>query len=90
MKVKADATGYPEDSDWGEETSQVHKQLGGGPTNFVATFSLPQVREILIVSPTSNSGQPHAGGAGLGGVVYYIKDGRQPEFIRQVMRTPAK
>lgn len=90
LKIRAVATGYPEDVDWGEETAQVHKQMGGGPPNFMVTFSLPKAKELLIVNPTSNSGKPFAGGGVWAELFTTFKDGRPPEFVRQFMQTPQK
>lgn len=90
VRVKAIATGYPENIDWGEETAQVHKQMGGGPPNFMVTFSLPKAKEALIVNPTNNSGKPFAGGSVWVELFTTFKDNRQPEFVRQIMQTPQK
>ncbi len=90
LKIKAFATGYPEDVDWGEEPAQVHKQMGGGPPNFVATFSLPKAKEVLIINPINGGGKPFAGGDVWVELFTTFKDGRQAEFVRQMMKTPQK
>lgn len=71
-------------------TAQSHRQMGGGPSNFVATFSPAKTKEVLIANPTSNSGNPFAGGTVWVELFTTFKDGRQPEFIRQIMKTPQK
>jgi hypothetical protein len=73
LKVRAYGTGYPEDVDWGEVTAVVHKQFGGGPSNFVASFAIPRAKELLIIDPINGGGKPNSGGYLNGGVVHYLQ-----------------
>ena len=90
LKVRAYGTGYPEDVDWGEVTAVVHKQFGGGPSNFVASFAIPKAKELLIIEPTNSNGKPNSGGYVSVELFTTFNDGHQPEFIRQQMITPQK
>lgn len=88
LKIRAYGTGYPDDVDWGEVTAQVHKQVGGGPSNFVATFPIPKAKELLIVNPNSGGAKPNSGGLVWVELFTTFTDGRQPEFVRLTMQTP--
>lgn len=90
VKIRVHAAGYPETVDWGEETALVHRQVGGGLPNFVATFSLPKAKELLIVNPNSGSGRPFDGGSVWVELFTTFKDGRQAEVVRQMMVTSRK
>ncbi|CAN5148955.1 hypothetical protein BH10CYA1_BH10CYA1_62600 [soil metagenome] len=90
VKIRAYGTGYPDDVDWGEVTAQVHKQVGGGLPNFLATFSIPKAKELLIINPNSGGGKPNSGGYVLVELFTTFNDGRQSEFVRLSMQTPQK
>lgn len=91
VKMRAYGTGYPDDVDWGEVTAQVHKDVGGGsPANFLATFSIPKAKELLIINPNSGSAKPNSGGSVMVELFTTFTDGRPSEYVRQWMQTPKK
>lgn len=91
VKARAFGTGYPDDVDWGEVTAQTHKDaVGGGTANFLATFSIPKAKELIIISPLNGGSKPFGGGSVNVELFTTFTDGRQPEYVRQYMQTPKK
>lgn len=62
VKVHAFGTGFPDDIDWGEVTAETYSNEGNNIPSFVAHFSPGNTKAMLIVSPISGGGSPHAGG----------------------------
>jgi len=89
IKARAYGTGYPDDVDWGEVPVLVCKDAteATGPVNFMASFSIPKAKELLIINPNSGGGKPNSGGTVMIELFTTFSDGRQPEYVRQWMST---
>jgi hypothetical protein len=89
VKVRAFGAGYPDDIDWGESVAEVYKDRFGSAPNFIAKFSIPKAKQMLVLAPNSGGGKPHSGGLVIGELYTIFLDGREPEYVRQNFQTPA-